>query len=226
MKEKPNLLIFDVNETLLDMEPIQSDINESLGSKNAFNLWFSKLLEYSSAETLTGNYLDFGKVGLKTLMMTAKILSVDLSEEKAKKILGKITKLAVHQEVPAALKSLKKAGFTLVALTNGGIKTVEEQLKCAEIYDLFDAVYSVEAVKKFKPHPEPYEYVLQQQNKEPEQAMLIAAHAWDILGAQRVGLQTGFISRPGKFLYAVEDKPTVEASTLQDIAKALLNPVM
>jgi len=51
--------------------------------------------------------------------------------------------------------------------------------------------------------------VLQQQNKVPEQAMLIAAHCWDNLGAQRAGLKTGFIHRPEIFLYAVNDKPDV-----------------
>ena len=50
---KPKLLIFDVNETLLDMEPLKHSINTALGNQYAFDIWFPQLLQYSLVETLT-----------------------------------------------------------------------------------------------------------------------------------------------------------------------------
>jgi 2-haloacid dehalogenase len=221
MSKRPELLIFDVNETLLDMEPIRKAINETLKSVSAFDLWFSKLLQLSFAESLTGEYRDFSKIGKASLGMIAHKLSVEVSEEKIKEILSNSTKLPPHPEVSAALEELKAAGFKMVALTNGGLETAEKQLKFAGIRNIFEDVYSVESVEKFKPHPETYNYVLKQQKVNPEKSMLIAAHDWDILGAQRAGLQTGFISRPGKFLYPFGKKPEAKGKTLSEIADYL-----
>ena len=223
MKNTPELIIFDVNETLLDLAPLKQRIDESLNSSLAFDLWFSTLLKYSLVESITGEYRDFGAIGKATLKMTAQKFAVDLSEEKIGEILGLITKLKPYPEVPGALKDLKEAGFKLVALTNGGQSTVEEQLKYAGLTSFFDAVYSVESVKKFKPHPATYKYVLEKQDILSQNTMLIASHAWDIVGAQRAGLQTGFISRSGKFLYPEGDEPTLSAKSLQGLTKALLN---
>lgn len=219
---KPKLLIFDVNETLLDLAPLKKRINENLRNSSAFDSWFSKLLQFALVETTTGQYRDFGEIGKATLQMTAQKYSVDLSEEKIQEILNPITGLDPYPEVPGALKDLKEAGYKIVALTNGGQQTVEQQLKYAGLTGFFDAIYSVESVKKFKPHPATYNYVLEKQDITSGDTMLIAAHAWDIVGAQRVGLQTGFINRPGKFLYSHGDKPTISANSLKELAKPLL----
>lgn len=217
MTRKPSLLIFDVNETLLNMQPLQKEINKELGSKHAFNSWFCRLLLFSSVETLTGEYRDFGEIGAAVLKMTAQDFSTEISEERIKEILGKITELKPHPEVPEALEELRKAGFKLVALTNGGKDTVDKQLKNAKLGSYFDAVYSVEAVGKFKPHLETYQYVLEKENTRPENTMLVAAHAWDITGAKRAGLKTAFISRPGKFLYFLAQRPELMGENLKEI---------
>lgn len=72
MKKLPLLLIFDVNETLLDLSPLKEDINTRLNSEWAFELWFNQLIQYSMVETLTDSYSDFGEVGLATLKMVAR----------------------------------------------------------------------------------------------------------------------------------------------------------
>lgn len=222
MKKKPELLLFDVNETLLDMTKIKSEINRALNSDTAFLLWFSRLLEFSLAETLTGNYLDFGEVGKAVLKMTAKDFSTKISEEKIRDILGNTTRLPAHPEVAEALEKLKRAGYKLVPLTNGGKETLKKQLEFAGLAKFFDSTYSVESVRKFKPHPEPYLYALEQEKVEKEDAMLIAAHGWDILGAQRAGLRTAFISRPGKYLYPNGAPPEFMGKDLRDIADQLV----
>lgn len=195
------LLIFDVNETLLDMEPVNTAINNALGSPLASSIWFYKLLYYSLAETTTGNYRDFGEIGAASLRHTAQELSAEIADNSIESILKKMSRLEPHPEVKEALQTLKDLGYKMVALTNGGKQTLLQQMKHAGISHFFEEMYSVEAVRKFKPHPETYQYVLTQQNIAPASAMLIAAHGWDIMGAGRAGLKTAFINRPGKFPY-------------------------
>ena len=52
MKNTPKLLIFDVNETLLDLSLMERAMNNAFGNEAAFQIWFHKLLMYSFAETI------------------------------------------------------------------------------------------------------------------------------------------------------------------------------
>ncbi|NNF19726.1 MAG: haloacid dehalogenase type II [Flavobacteriaceae bacterium] len=193
--KKPKLIVFDVNETLLDLSVMESEINTAAGDQSAFDQWFSLLLQFAMAESLSDNYIDFGVVGKHTLEMTFTRLGKQISEAEVNNLLSMITSLAPHQEVPSALAKLKEAGYRMVTLTNGGHQTHTQQMQYSGLEQYFDRLYSVEAVRKFKPHPETYNYVLEKENCRASETMLIAAHAWDILGAQRAGYKTGFIKR-------------------------------
>lgn len=222
---KPQLLIFDVNETLLDLSPLKESVNKLLGSSNAFNDWFSKLIQFAMVKTLTEKYSDFGEIGAATLKMTSQKYSTFISEKEIVSTLKIIKQLKPHPEVKSVLETLKSEGFRLVTLTNGGSETLKTQMASAGLQNHFDALYSVESVQKFKPHPETYNYVLEKENIKPENAMLIAAHAWDIAGAQGIGMQTAFIKRSGKFLYPKVDKPDLICEDFDGLCKNLLSKV-
>src|SRR5262249_45587618 len=44
-------------------------------------------------------------------------------------------------------------------------------------------------VRAYKPDPRPYRYLLDQLATDAADAVLIAAHAWDVLGARAVGMR-------------------------------------
>jgi len=47
MKNRPKLLIFDVNETLLDLKPLEKSVAKALGGKEELvELWFTTMLQY------------------------------------------------------------------------------------------------------------------------------------------------------------------------------------
>ncbi len=215
------LLIFDVNETLLDLSPLKEKINTVLDNKQAFEIWFRTLLHYSLVETTTNSYHSFGTIGKATFKMTAQNFEVDLSESEIEDILSVIKKLPPHPDVIDGLKKLKDAGYTLVTLTNGNYPTLKEQLSYTGITEYFTEIFSVDSVNKYKPHQDAYVYVLDKMNISPKNAMLVAAHGWDIMGAQKAGLQTAFISRSGKFKYPLAQEADFTANTILDLANQL-----
>ena len=218
----PGLIIFDVNETLLDLNPLKEKINKVLRNEQAFEIWFRSLLHYSLVETTTNSYNDFGSIGKATFKMTAQSLEVNLGENEIEDILGLIKKLPPHPDVIDGLKKLKDAGHILVTLTNGNYPTLREQLSHAEIREYFTEIFSVDSVSKYKPHCETYLYVLEQMNISSKNAMLVAAHGWDITGAKKAGLQTAFISRLGKFKYPLAQDSDYTANTILELANQLL----
>ncbi|MEJ1221903.1 haloacid dehalogenase type II [Sediminicola sp. 1XM1-17] len=222
MRSKPRLLIFDVNETLLDLKPIKVAINHTLANELAFDSWFSSLLHYSLVESVSGKYQDFDKIGAATLKMTAEKFDKQISDGKIKDILALIKKLPPHPDVIQGLTLLRNSGIKMVALTNGTQDVVKAQLEFAEIDHFFDEIFSVESVRYFKPHPATYTHVVKEMKASPIYTMLIAAHGWDITGAQRAGLMTGFISRPGKFPYPLAEDADMTASNILSMAKILV----
>jgi hypothetical protein len=50
------LIVFDVNETLLDLTTLEPTFERIFGDKGAMRLWFANLIMYSSALTVAGCY--------------------------------------------------------------------------------------------------------------------------------------------------------------------------
>ncbi len=222
--QRPAVLFFDVNETLLDLTPLRAAVEKVLhGSTELVNLWFTTMLQYALVETVSGNFEDFGKIGAVCLQMVAKNNSIAIERREAIDALSTIKQLKPHTEVPAALKELDKTDYRLVALSNSGAATLQSQLEYAGLSQYFDDIISVEEVKLYKPHTQVYTFAAEKMAVKPGQCMLIAAHAWDIAGAARAGWQTAFVARPGQSLYALARKPEIVKDDLEGLAVLLLN---
>ena len=84
-QEKPKVLIFDVNETLLDLTSMRTSIGKALGGReDLLPLWFSTMLHHSLVDTVSGSYHDFGQIGVASLMMVAQNNNIDITSEQAK----------------------------------------------------------------------------------------------------------------------------------------------
>lgn len=220
---RPQVIIFDVNETLLDLAPLKTSVGQVLGGReDLLPLWFSTMLHYSLVETLTDNYHDFGEIGTAALMMVAGTRGIELEYEAAKAaIVTPLRSLPPHDEVAAALKALKSNGFRIVSLTNSSAEGAATQLRNAGLTELFEKRYSVESIKKYKPHPDTYRMVLDDLGVEPAEVLMVAAHAWDLAGAKNVGLQTAFVARPGAGVYKNVATPDYVVSDLEQLVDEL-----
>ena len=119
------------------------------------------------------------------------------------------------------LAKLREAGHDVVALTNSPLATAEAQLRNAGLAARFHRIFSAEQVGRLKPAPEPYRQVLDAFSVSPEQAVMIAAHDWDIAGAQAAGLRTALLARPGVRPLPGSPEPTYTMSALTDLAELL-----
>lgn len=220
---KPKVIIFDVNETLLDLTPLKKSVGKALGGReDLLPLWFSTMLHYSLVETLSGEYHSFGEIGTAALMMVAETQGIELTYDEAKEaIVTPLRSLPPHPDVVKGLTALGQAGYRIVSLTNSSAIGVETQFKNAGLIDLFEKRYSVDSVQKFKPHPAPYQMVLNDLGVQPQEVLMVAAHAWDLAGAKNVGLQTAFVKRPGKTLYPIIAKPDYIVTDLLELKNVM-----
>ncbi len=178
--------------------------------------------EYA-VDTVTGNYHDFGSIASAMLDMAALMLETEIEEMDKKEILSTMKNLPPHDDVKEGLQQLKDAGFRLATLTNSAMPTLIAQLEYAGLSSYFEATTSsVDAVKRYKPAPETYQYAAQTLGIPANEALLVAAHGWDIAGALQSGLQTAFIERKGQSLYPLAAKPQHIGKDLVEIANAII----
>ncbi len=88
--KKPSVILFDVNETLLDMSPLKEKVNKLLNSKRGFRIWFGMLLQYSLVDNCTGDYHDFSTIADATLDKAAKALETPMNAGQKQEALGEI----------------------------------------------------------------------------------------------------------------------------------------
>ena len=214
--------VFDVNETLLDLGALDPHFERVFGEASARQAWFGQFLALWLTEMLTGEYTNFGTIGGGALEMVAKRQGVDLSDEDKQRILGGMQELPPHPEVEDALGRLRDAGIRLAALTNSTQQVADAQIDNSGLRDYFEQVLSADIVQRLKPAPEPYRMAAESLGVEIGQVRLVAAHAWDVVGAMRAGCAAAFVARPGMVLNPLAARPDVVGADLREVAAQIL----
>jgi len=217
-----HVLVLDVIETMLDIRALEPHFMKAFGDRQVLTEWFANLLLYANVATVAGPYADFGTLAGAVLDMTAEAHGQPLLPDDRTRILQGTLTLPAHPDVKDGLGRLKSAGFRMVTLTNSAPASVAQQLKNAGLADFFERSFSVDAVKKFKPAPEPYQYVARELGVATTDLRMIAAHAWDVVGALRAGCAATFVSRPGHALFPIGPRPDLVASDLRAAADRII----
>lgn len=216
------LVVFDVNETLLDLTVMEPTFERIFGDKGAMRLWFANLILYSAALTVAGCYVPFTDIGSAVLQMLAATRGIKLSDEDKAELVERFSTMPPHPEVPAALRKLRDAGFRLFTLTDNLLEVQTRQLRHGGIVELFERRFSADAVKHHKPAREAYRHVEKELGAAPSQLCLIACHTWDTLGAAAAGWEAALIKRVGNDVLAVGPQPHLVGRDLNDIADQLI----
>ncbi|WP_083470197.1 HAD family hydrolase [Rufibacter tibetensis] len=148
-KKRPGLLLFDVNETLLDLSHMKEAVNTTFGNEMAFQLWFSLLIQYAQVENVTGTYHDFSKVGQAVMYMMAEKTGQEVPEAKQKELVEMVKSSQPHPDVIPGLQGLQEAGFRLATLSNSPAKSSFPHLEAVGLKGFFEGTLSVDGVEKF-----------------------------------------------------------------------------
>ena len=216
------LIVFDVNETLLDLEAMTPIFERIFGAQLAMRLWFSNLILYSEALTLAQKYVPFTEIGAAVLQMLADAEHITIGASDKKELTDRFAAMPPHPEVRESLRRLRAAGFRLFTLTNNLVEVQAQQLERGGIAGEFEKRFSVDQIRRHKPARETYASVEKQLGVAASQLVMVACHSWDTLGAVAAGWNAAFIKRPGNELLAVGPQPTMVGEDLDDIANQLI----
>jgi 2-haloacid dehalogenase len=216
------VLVFDVIETLLDLQALDPAFESVFGDRGVRQQWFQQMLQSALVSTATGTYRDFTQLGRAALDMTAKRRGVELSPDQQQQILATVRQLPPHPDVIDGLSRLGDAGFRMAALTNSTAEVAEAQLRYAGLRDFFEQALSADMAKRLKPAREPYQMAAQRLGVEPANMRMIAAHAWDVTGAMRAGCAAAFVARPGMVLDPAGEQPDIVGADLGELVDPII----
>ena len=216
------LIVFDVNETLLDLQTMEPTFERVFNDRKAMRLWFANLIMYSAALTVAGCYVPFTDIGAAVMKMLADTQGICITESDKEELKERFSTMPPHGEVPAALRKLRDAGFRLFTLTDNLLEVQTRQLEHGGIANLFERRFSADGVRHHKPSRQAYAYVEKELGVQSSQLCLIACHTWDTLGAVAAGWEAALIRRPGNDVLGVGPQPQIVGDDLNDVADRLI----
>ena len=214
-------VLFDVNETLLDLAALDPLFAMWFGDPAARRAWFAQTLHLAMTLAATRTFRSFGEAGAAALKATAQQASAALPGDAIPRLREAIRRLPPHPDVAPALRMLREAGLVTAALSNNPVPVIQDQVRHAGLAPLFDEIMSVDEAGALKPAPEVYRFALARLGLPADAVWMVAAHGWDIAGAMRAGLRGAFVARPGQAPDPFAP-PDITEPDLVSLARAIL----
>lgn len=220
---RPELIVFDVNETLSDLAPLGERFADVGAPTHLARTWFAGVLRDGFALTSVGATAPFADIAAQTLRGCLHGVVLDRSTDDAvDHVMAGFGDLPVHADVPDGIRALAGSGSRLVTLSNGSASVARALLDRAGVLDDVEALLSVEDAGAWKPAARAYGHALAACGIEDARAaLLVAVHPWDIDGAARAGLSTAWIDRDGGPYPAHFATPDLTATSLLHLARQL-----
>ena len=213
----PEVIAFDVLETLFSMDSLQPVLVAAGGDASTLPTWFAHLLADGFALTAAREYRPFrdvAKDSLRAVLPKIKATAAD-------KVLAAMAKLDVLPDAgPAMGRAVQQTRVVVVANTSADM--TRKLLAKGGLDAFVETTVTPEDVKQWKPGSDPYSYAAAIQSVPAEGMAMVTAHPWDVLGARKAGLTTGWCNRQGRAFPSTFGAPVVTGATLLDVVEGLL----
>ena len=218
----PETIAFDIYGTLIDTHGLIDLLRCHVGDNASrfSTLWRQKQLEYSFRRGLMRQYKDFGICTAQAFKYACISFGVSLSQKETDILLRAYRALPIFDDVVEGLKNAQDAGFRLYAFSNGKETDILQLLDNANIGCFFIDIISVDEVQSFKPDPLVYRHFLKR--AKADNAWMVSANPFDIIGAVSAGMKSAWMQRyPDIIMDPWEIVPTVVIHRLNELVTAI-----
>jgi 2-haloacid dehalogenase len=217
---KPLAVAFDVNETLISLEPMATRMEEVGLPGILVKAWFPRTLLYGLGLSVAGDYVSFPAAAAESLRAVS---GYTLSEEAVAHVMAGFAGLPAHPDVEPAMKTLAAGGVRMICLTNGNAEVTQAFLDRCGLAGYIEQVVATSEVNAWKPPAKVYHHGASRLGLPPEQVALVAVHAWDCHAAKRAGLMAGWAARAEGGYGEIFSPADVMGADLLEVAEGLLN---
>jgi len=215
--------VFDAYGTLFDVNSAAHCVRDVLGEKwqPLAELWRAKQLEYTWLRGLGGRHANFWQVAGDALDFTMATLRLEDDALRAR-LMDLYLSLRTCPEVMETLARLRAADMKLAILSNGTPAMLAAAVANAGAGELLDAIFSVEEVQVYKPHPTVYALACERLNLRAEQICFLSSNGWDAYSAKAFGFRVLWCNRFGQAPERIPETPDAQITTLGEVPDIVL----
>jgi 2-haloacid dehalogenase len=212
-------VLFDLNGTLVDPGVLAQPLGDSANDEALVHSALDDAIEQAMVIALTGGEAAFADLLAAGLRRQLALAGRDpaLAED----ALALLSTMPAYLDAPAALETLRGVGLELGVLTQSSADAADAVLRFAGLRDRMAIVLSAPESGAFKPDLRPYRMALERTGASADEVAFVAAHWWDVAGAKRAGLRTGWVARRDLFLPESVPEPDVRGGNLVEVAEGL-----
>ena len=214
---KTKSVVFDAYGTLFDVNSAAEKCRDKIGDKweDFANFWRTTQLEYTWLRSLMKRHKNFWQITEDSLDKSMKVFSVDMSMKNDLLNLYKV--LSPYPEVKDVLENLKKKNFKLAILSNGTPDLLNELVQSNNLKEFFNDLFSIEAVKIYKPDAKVYGLPLEKYKIKPAEITFLSANTWDVSGAGNYGYNSIWVNRNNGIFDNLDFNPKNEVNNLTQL---------
>ncbi len=214
-------IIFDAYGTLFDVNSAAEKCKDRIGDKweNFANYWRTTQLEYTWLRSLMDRHENFWKVTEDSLDKSMKVFNIDNSMRR--ELLNLYKDLSPFEEVPETLKKLKEKKFKLSILSNGTPELLDQLVKNNNFNNLFDDIFSIEAVGIYKPSSKVYDIPVKKYQIKKNEIIFLSANTWDVSGGGNFGFNSIWLNRNKNIFDNLDYKPDFEIKNLSELVSII-----
>ncbi len=219
---KPQAVLFDAYGTLFDVYSV-AQLAEKLfpGHGQALSvLWRDKQIEYTRLVTTSNHgahYQPFWALTRAALVYAAKKIALTASPANIEQLMNQYHHLTAYPENRDVLLALRAKGIATGILSNGNPAMLAMAVKSAGLADVLDHVISVDAIRKYKTHPEAYALGEAACGLPASHIAFVSSNSWDALAATWYGYQTLWVNRLNAPFEELGTQPTRVGTSLRDV---------
>jgi 2-haloacid dehalogenase len=190
--------VFDAYGTLFDVHSAIARHRDACGpdADRLSDMWRTKQLEYTWTLTLAGRYEDFWTLTRRALNYAmARYASVPQDVKPA--LLDAYFSLGAFPDAVPCLMALRERGQRTAILSNGSPDMLAAAVDGAGMRPRLDAVFSVDAIRLYKPRREVYALAAEGLRAAPQDIVFVSSNRWDVMGAAEFGFAAVWVNRGG-----------------------------
>ncbi len=215
-------VFFDLFGTLVSLAPLDEACDRlapGRGGEIAAR-WRARQLEASWLRTAMERWADFDVVTRDALAATLEQLDIAAPPD-LEAVAGAFVDLPLAEGAADAVRAIRDAGVATGVLTNSSRRTLE---RIAARLDLrLDHLLSVDAARRFKPHPSVYQLAVDATGLPAARIGFVTANGWDAAGAGAFGLRVAWLRPDDRAALPAVGAPTPIVATWTDVASVFVD---
>lgn len=213
-------VLFNLTGTLVDPTVLAQPLGDSGADEELVLSALDDAIAMAMVDNLTGGSHPLDELVEAAMRRRLRLAGAD--EDRAASALELMGTMPAYLEVPGALETLRARGLRLGVLAQSSAAATDSVLRFAGLRDRFELVLSAQDAGAYKPDLRGYRMAIDETGESGEQICFVSTHWWDVAGAKRAGMMTGWVARRERSLLDTVPPPDYLGRDLAEVAEAIV----